>query len=474
MDEKRNPAEIVANAKQMLAVNAQQYTRATLPGWLPGQDSKHDRLYKVFGLPEELTFQAKYFLYARDSGFVKGAIDKINAKVWQDNPEIVEGSGEESKDRKETATEKEFAAFAKRTKLWRLFAMADKYRMIGNYSALILRIADGKELSEPAENIKPDDIVGYYPVWEDQLTVSDTNKDRASRDFGEPLMWSFKESNTLDKTNNTRNALSGQTIHASRVFYLGDVFTDGLSAESGNNMLSAAYNSAKALFKLNQSGAEGFAKNSMRQIHANFDKEAKIREIERDLKLQPGESIADYFRGMGEDLNKYLDAFVVTQGVDITALSVSMPQIAEFAQWNMNEFCAALGGIPSTELTGTLTGDRASTENGKVMAMLAGGRRNQVLNNDILDFVAFLQGLGCWPAKEFDISWPDLLVPSPLEKVQLASAMADANSKSLTGAGLLFDSNEMRVAGGYEPDSDTDLQKEVDGMIKEDAIDAVK
>ena len=52
--------------------------------------------------------------------------------------------------------------------------------------------------------------------------------------------------------------------------------------------------------------------------------------------------------------------------------------------------------------------------------------------------------------------------------------MADANSKSLTGAGLLFDANEMRVAGGYEPDADTDLEKEVDGMIKEDAIDAMK
>jgi len=118
--------EIIVNrAKQMLVANAQQYTRATLPGWLPGQDNKHDRLYKVFGLPEQLTFQAKKNLYDRN-GFVKGAIDKLCGKVWQDNPEIIEGSGEEAKDRKETTTEKEFAAFAKRTKLWRCFAMADK------------------------------------------------------------------------------------------------------------------------------------------------------------------------------------------------------------------------------------------------------------------------------------------------------------------------------------------------------------
>lgn len=466
--------EIIVNrAKQMLAANAQQYTRATLPGWLPGQDNKHDRLYKVFGLPEQLTFQAKKNLYDRN-GFVKGAIDKLCGKVWQDNPEIVEGSGEEAKDRKETQTEKEFAAFAKRTKLWRCFAMADKYRMVGNYSALILRIADGKDWALPVDNLTPDKIVGFYPVWEDQLKVSSTDTDRMSDTYGEPLLWTYHEPINFDHTMNTRVKPVDITIHRDRVFYLGDVFTDGLSSEGGNNLLASAYNSAFALFKLNQSGAEGFAKNSMRQIHANFDKEAKRREIERDLGLKPNESLGDYFQSMGEDLNKYLDAFVVTQGVDMTALSVSMPAIAEFAQWNMNEFCAALGGIPSTELTGTLTGDRASTENGKVMAMLADGRRSQVENNDILDFVAYLQGLGCWAGKEFDISWPDLLVPSPLEKVQLAGAMADANAKSLTGAGLLFDANEMRVAGGYEPDADTDLQKEVDGMIKEDAIDAVK
>jgi len=176
----------------------------------------------------------------------------------------------------------------------------------------------------------------------------------------------------------------------------------------------------------------------------------------------------DAFQSMGEDLNTFLDAFTVTQGVDMTALSVSMPQIAEFAQWNMNEFCAALGGIPSTELTGTLTGDRASTENGKVMAMLADGRRNQVLNNDILDFVAFLQGLGCWTGKEFDVSWPDLLTPSPLDRMMVVDKMADVNNKSITTVGVVFDSNKMMVAGGYEPEKeDMGLQKEVDDLSAE-------
>jgi len=458
--------EIIVNrAKQMLAANAQQYTRATLPGWLPGQDNKHDRLYKVFGLPEQLTFQAKKNLYDRN-GFVKGAIDKLCGKVWQDNPEIVEGSGEEAKDRKETQAEKEFAAFAKRTKLWRCFAMADKYRMVGNYSALILRIADGKDWSLPVDGLTPDKIVGFYPVWEDQLKVSSTDTDRMSDTYGEPLLWTYHEPVNFDHTMNTRVKPVDITIHRDRVFYLGDVFTDGLSSEGGNNLLASAYNSAFALFKLNQSGAEGFAKNSMRQIHANFDKDADMRKVAQALGVKV-EEIGDAFQSMGEDLNTFLDAFTVTQGVDMTALSVSMPQIAEFAQWNMNEFCAALGGIPSTELTGTLTGDRASSENGKVMAMLAGGRRNQVLNNDILDFVAYMQGLGCWAGKEFDISWPDLLVPSPLEKVQLAGAMADANAKSLTGAGLLFDANEMRVAGGYEPDADDLLRDEVDDLSAE-------
>jgi len=46
-------------------------------------------------------------------------------------------------------------------------------------------------------------------------------------------------------------------------------------------------------------------------------------------------------------------------------------------------------------------------------------------------------------------------------------SMADANAKSLTGAGLLFDANEMRVAGGYEPDADESLRDEVDVLSAE-------
>ncbi len=456
---------IVDRTKQILMANAQQYTRATLPGWLPGQDNKHDRLYKVFGLPEELTFQAKKNLYDRN-GFVKGAINKLSDKTWQDDPEVVEGAGDEAENKKETATEKEFARFAKRTKLWRCFAMADKYRMVGNYSALILRIADGKGWELPADTLSPDKIIGFYPVWEDQLDVSITDTDRMSETYGEPLMWNFKETVKLNPTQNTRVKPVDIQIHASRVFYMGDVFTDGLSSESGNNLIAGGYNSASALFKLNQAGAEGFSKNAMRQIHANFDKDADMRKVAQALGVKVDE-IGDAFQAMGEDLNTYLDAFTVTQGATMTPLSVSMPNIGEFAQWNMNEFCASLGGIPSTELTGTLTGDRASTENAKVMAMIAGGRREQVLNNDILDFISGLQKLGCWQGHEFDVVWPDLLVPSPLEKITLAKAMADVNSAALTTTGPEFTGDEIRVAGGYEPTGNDDLEKEVADMSAE-------
>lgn len=455
---------IVDRAKQILIANAQQYTRATLPGWLPGQDSKHDRLYKVFGLPEQLTFQAKKNMYDRN-GFVKGAINKLTDKVWQDNPEIIEGQ-QDDKNKKETPTEKEFAAFAKRTKLWRAMAMADRYRMVGNYSALIVRIADGKDWSLPVENLRPEQIIGFYPVWEDQLEVSRTDDDRMSDTYGEPLLWNFKESCRLDSSLNTRVKPVPIQIHANRVFYMGDVFTDGLSSESGNNLIAAGYNSAYALFKVLQAGAEGSAKNSMRQIHANFDKDADMRKVAQALGVEVS-AIGDAFQSMGEDLNTFLDAFTVTQGVEMTPLTANMSTIDDVAQWNMNEFCAAMGGIPSTELTGTLTGDRASTENAKVMAMIAGGRREQVLNNDILDLLAMWQKQGCWQGVEFDVVWTDLLVPSPLEKVQLSKAMADVNSASLTTTGVAFDGDEIRVAGGYEPTGDADVAKEVADMSAE-------
>jgi len=167
-----------------------------------GSDSKHGSLYRVFGLPTELTFEHKKNMYDRN-GVAGGAIDKLAGKTWESYPELVEGEPS-AENKVDSQLEKELRKFCKRTKLWRAFRAMDTKRMVGNYAALILRIADGQDWSQPATNVRPDQIVGYMPVWECQLRVTDTEMDRTSERYGEPKAWAYQEIVSYDNSLNTK------------------------------------------------------------------------------------------------------------------------------------------------------------------------------------------------------------------------------------------------------------------------------
>lgn len=219
-----------------------------------GSDSKHGSLYRVFGLPTELTFEHKKNMYDRN-GVAGGAIDKLAGKTWESYPELVEGEPS-AENKVDSPLEKELRKFCKRTKLWRAFRAIDTKRMVGNYAALILRIADGKDWSQEATNVRPDQIVGYMPVWECQLRVTDTEMDRTSERYGEPKAWAYQEIVSYDNSLNTK-PVQEVNIHWTRVVYFGDVFTDGSTSEFGNNLLARGFNAFTAIEKINQSGAGG-------------------------------------------------------------------------------------------------------------------------------------------------------------------------------------------------------------------------
>ncbi|MCX8602645.1 hypothetical protein J3U41_12225, partial [Gilliamella sp. B3724] len=53
------------------------------------------------------------------------------------------------------------------------------------------------------------------------------------------------------------------------------------------------------------------------------------------------------------------------------------------------------------------------------------------------------------------LKWSDLLSPSQVERIELMLKMADVNVKAQQSMGIaVFTPNEIREAGGYEPDPD--------------------
>lgn len=420
-----------------------------------GSDSKHGSLYRVFGLPTELTFEHKKNMYDRN-GVAGGAIDKLAGKTWESYPELVEGEPS-SENKVDTPLEKELRKFCKRTKLWRAFRAMDTKRMVGNYAALILRVADGKDWSQPATNVRHDQIVGYMPVWECQLRVTDTEMDRTSERYGEPKAWAYQEIVSYDNSLNTK-PVQEVNIHWTRVVYFGDVFTDSSTSEFGNNLLARGFNAFTAIEKINQSGAEGFFKNAARQLQANFSKEARMDEIARMMGVKVQE-ISDAFQAVGRDLNSQFDSFMVTQDVDVNALTVSMPNPQEFFDCCLQEACASLGGFPATELTGHMTGERSSSENGNVMAQLATSRRANVLDNDIEDFFNHLSDIGCFKGAELSAVWDDLLDPSTGDKLDNAKKMAEINQMGLGLGERYYTPQEIRTESGMEPEPEDGFEE---------------
>jgi len=164
------------------------------------------------------------------------------------------------------------------------------------------------------------------------------------------------------------------------------------------------------------------------------------------------QEISDAFQAVGRDLNSQFDSFMVTQDVDVNALTVSMPNPQEFFDCCLQEACASLGGFPATELTGHMTGDRSSSENNKVMAQLATSRRANVLDNDIEDFFNHLSDIGCFKGAELSAVWDDLLDPSTGDKLDNAKKMAEINQMGLGLGERYYTPQEIRTESGMEPE----------------------
>jgi len=223
------------------------------------------------------------------------------------------------------------------------------------------------------------------------------------------------------------------------------VFTDGSTSEFGNNLLARGFNAFTAIEKINQSGAEGFFKNAARQLQANFSKEARMDEIARMMGVKVQE-ISDAFQAVGRDLNSQFDSFMVTQDVDVNALTVSMPNPQEFFDCCLQEACASLGGFPATELTGHMTGDRSSSENNKVMAQLATSRRANVLDNDIEDFFKHLSDIGCFKGAELSTRWVLGLVSGTTHRKRFAPSQEWSLSQRMDLRNCLSLSSNLKMA----------------------------
>lgn len=424
------------NIRENIIVNS---LRKAISNWMHGGlDNKRKKSWCEYGYKEDLEFDDFNKAYRRQ-GIGFGAVKKVIDKCWSSYPEIYEGN-ESEKNEKQNDYEKKINATLN-NKFWREFKEADKRRLIGRWSAIILYFNDNNQVGW-ADPVVHGAILSFVKAsWSTALQVLETDVN------GIPAMWNY----TPPKVGNHQP--QAIKIHASRVFVLGDMSPDGLS------MLEPGFNNVVNIEKVEGGSAESYLKNSSRQLHINFDPDNDIDVVANTQKVNGGQTSGDNeFKGglekAARDLNAGNDTLLVTQGATSSPLVSAVPDPTPTYNINVMSFSTSID-IPIRILIGNQTGERATVEDLKYFNSSMQQRRVSDLSIEISDFIDKLISLRIFEFRAIGVLWDDLTTASKIERLDNAFRMAEINEKAMAGgSNNIFTESEIRAEAGYDTNAD--------------------
>lgn len=411
-----------------------------------GMDAKRCGTWATYGWPSSIEPEHLRQLYERQ-GIAAGVVDLIATRCWDTDPWLVEGDTFDNK-KPETRYEATFTAMAQRLDLWSHFATADVRRVVADWSAILLHVADQGRWSDPISGTRRLDKI--EPLWRTTLKPTAWDEDPTSRNYGAVTMWQVTipalaaggPARTLD-------------VHPDRLFILGNI-------DEKSSILRAPYNAFINLEKISGGSGESFLKNAARQLHMNFESAGVLQSIAAAYNVKVAD-LQRVFDKTARDINTGIDNMMTTQGATVTPLVATVPDPQQHYDINMHEVSAATG-LSSRMIIGNQTGERSSTEDRQMYNSMRQGRRTRKLSADIRAFLNKLFGLRLLlgPTGEWVIEWDDLTLPTDAERMEKAAKMADINQKMLAVGEPAFDVDEIREAAGYEARSTTDIPPEPD------------
>lgn len=408
----------------------------------PGLDAKRHQSWAEFGYPSGLFFIDFFKLYSR-GGIAAGAVNKLAGRCWNTNPWLTEGDKDE-KDDKATAWEESLKPVLRRGRLWRAFAEADKRRLVGRYSGLILRIRDNQSLDKPVQASAKRGLLEVVPAWAGSLIPADFISDPAAENYGEVKMWRYRQPSVGGQ------GAKDVDVHPDRVFILGNWRSDSIG------FLEPVFNNFVNLEKTEGGSGESILKNAARTIHVNFDGTVDLRNIAAMYGVGIDE-LQERFNDAAREVNQGNDILFVTQGATANPMVANVPDPKPIYDVNLQSVSAGVD-IPSKILVGNQTGERASTEDEAYMNRRCQSRQNNELVYEIVDFFEKLIKLGIIePAPgdgEFQVNFHDLTEPTLGDKLANADKMADINQKvTANGMGAeVFSREQILGVVGMEDD----------------------
>lgn len=430
---------------QDLQVNTTDYdlirAREEAFGWM-GLDAKRPRAWEQYGWPEDVSFFQLFRAYER-GGPAYGAVHKLLDRCWQGRPRIKRPDEDAVSD-----WEKGVDKLFKSIKAWTKLRDFDRRNMVGRYSALIYRVADGLPLDQPLKRATK--LVDIVPLYEDQIKPIRWETDQASPDFGKVTMWQYRSVSSMAQFDTAGQPAQWQDVHPSRVQILAEGAVGNFY--EGVPLLKAGFNHLVDLEKVSGGSAESFLKNSARSLVIKFDKEASPQVITQNADGSAStKSVREVVEDQTRRLNKNQDASIVLQGADASTLQTTFVDPTGAFHLAANLFAASVQ-IPFTILFGQQTGRLASDEDQKDMNARCESRQENELTPMVEEFVMRMQAAGIIEAGDFEIEWPPLGAPGDAEKADVLGKLTTAMQQAFQ-AGLaqpLFTGDELRNVVGFE------------------------
>lgn len=420
------------------------YAKRRIADLFPGyfEEPKHNH-YKDFGWPERLVFEQLYTMYKRN-GMGKAGVEKTIEKTWETMPVF-----KQSMEAEETALESQLTKRFEEILFWQHISEVDRRSLVGGYGGLILRLADGQDFSQPVGRVNGglEGLAGLIPAWKGQLRVSEWYDDQREENYGDPKMYQFNEAELSDRER-VNSQLRSFEVHPDRVILWskdGTIHCDSL--------LEAGYNTLLDMEKVSGAGGEGFYKNAKGAPVLIVNENASLKAMAEGMGVKV-EEIADNMNEQVKDYNAGFDSMLLLQGMTADKQSVTLPSPQYFFATPLMVFSASVS-CPQKILTGSQTGERASTEDAAEWARTNMSRRNLVCKPKLMQIIERLIRFGILPAGEWFIDWIDLTESSAAEKMERADKMADVNAKSAITKELVYLPEEIRQVTHDKPLGDS-------------------
>ena len=406
-------------------------------------DQKHDHNFD-FGYPDHIVFEQLHNMWQRNS-LANSGVSRYVTTCWQEDPKIQEGeeAGDESK------LEQELREHFDDLRLWQKFSSGHERSLVGDYSAVILRVADGRDWAEPVGPVAG--VQGLWdmiPAWEAQLTVGEWDLNPQSRRYGQPLFYNFNEVALGDQKQ--QGAVRSFRIHHDRIILLsssGDL--------QGSSILRPGYNDLLTYAKVIGAGGEGFWKAARSSLSMEILPEAKLNDLASALGV-PLSGLPDRLDEVVGDFLKGYDKSLMLQGIKATPIGVTLPTNPEqYYNGPLQAFAASID-CPSKVLIGNQTGERASTEDERSWKRTCASHRNRRLMPPLRDMLSRFERWGILPQGDWKIDWFDVTEATGSERMDTALKMADVNAKVLGIGDVPFSGAEIREAAGWEDAGDLD------------------